>query len=54
MKFLNTEIDGFTLRERLQFARRTIRENPKLAAALILGDMVIGVGIALIVIGVFY
>lgn len=53
MKFLDTEIDGFSLRQRLAFAKRTLRDNPKLATVMILGDVVIGVIIVAVGIVVF-
>lgn len=53
MKFLDTELDGFTLRERLQFAMRIIRNNPKLALALGAIDLAIGVVIAVVVLAAF-
>jgi len=53
MKFLDTEIDGFSLRQRLGFAKSTLRNNPKLAAVLILGDITIGAVIVAIGIAVF-
>ena len=53
MKFLDTEFEGFTWRERLQFAKRTIRDNPKLALTLGAIDVVIGVVIAAVVIVAF-
>ncbi|MCH6585154.1 MAG: hypothetical protein IH810_04890 [Proteobacteria bacterium] len=51
--FLDTEFEGFTWRERLQFAVRTIRNNPKLALTLGAIDLAIGVVIAVVVLAAF-